>query len=304
MSKSAIYWGAFLLTFGSLLLINKFATIESEFVIFISLWPMFLIFWGLSLIHFPEHIRKMLTAVSAIFLALFLFAIITNGIRSVKTHIFYIHDKVSKHTTNTSKKLKQYFDPAITSANLKINFGVGDLTVLNSKDSSLISEGIFFDFKKKEVPGNPNRMALEIATEGENIIGSIDSDDRLYVLLPKHIDWYIEANLGAADAEFDYSKLKIFSLKINCGASDIEVRLGDESRLQEIDINSGASDITLYIPSESGCRIVSNSFLSDLDLKGFTQNNNTWESRNYNSAENKIEVNLDGAVSAFEVIRY
>ncbi len=304
MSKSSIYWGAFLLTIGTLLLINKFTEIESEFVVFISLWPMFLIFWGLSLIHFPEHIRKLLTALSAIFLALFLFAIFTNGIRSIKTHIFYINDKVSRHTTNVSKKMQEYFAPAITSANLKINFGAGDLKISDSKDSSLISEGAFFDFKKKEMPGNPNRLAMEISASDKNIIGKIDNGEQLDVLLPQHIDWFMEVNIGAADADFNFSKLKIKLLKINCGASDIDVKLGDKIKLQEVSINSGASDITIYIPGESGCKVVSNTFLTDVDVQGFTQTNDTWKSGNYDNTDKKIEINLDGAVSAFKIIRY
>jgi len=50
-----------------------------------------------------------------------------------------------------------------------------------------------------------------------------------------------------------WNKLKVPHLKINCGASDLSLTLGDIASIQHIDINCGASDVQIKIPKSSGC---------------------------------------------------
>lgn len=306
MRKSTIFWGCFLIVLGGLLLINKYYTIESGFTDFISLWPLFLIFWGLSIIKFPEIIRNFLTFLSAVFLALFIFAVITNGLRITKEHIFhweFHHSKKEKYLEKT-KTVNRYFKSNIKSASLKINFGAGELNVRNTDNNSFKVDADYFDFDEGSTPGNQDRIDLEISSADENIINHLGHDREMNMFLPSTPVWYIELNAGAADMNIDLSKLKVPHLKINCGASDLSLTLGNTASIQHIDINCGASDVQIRIPKNSGCQIITNTFLSDKNFQDFTENDGTWVTTNYSTAHNKIDLNIDGGVSDLNVERY
>ncbi len=305
MSKSAIYWGTFLITIGTLLLFNKFNTIAPEFSVFISLWPLFLIFWGLSIIHFPEQIRKILTFLSALFLALFIFAVLANGLHYTKGHFLRWKKHHSSRTVERAKDEKLNFEKNIVAADLNINFGVGSLSIADADDSVLAVNGEYFELERNSIPGNANRTELILSSASDgHFLDKFDNDYEINVYLPKYLDWYIDANIGAAEADLDFSNLKTHLLKIDCGACDLSLKLGMLCKMQEIDIKAGASDISIALPKNAGCRIVSNIFLSDIDIDGFTQINNSWQTANYSAAVNKIEINLDGGVSDFNISRY
>jgi predicted membrane protein len=305
MRKSTIYWGTFLITIGTLLLINKFNTIDTDFTVFISLWPLFLIFWGLSIIHFPEHIRKILTFLSALFLALFIFAIITNGLRITKKHIFHWTQHHSSEMVEYSKKVEHNLGPKVKTADLNINFGVGILQIMPSDDSLFTVDDGYFNLDRNDIPGNDSKIEFNISsTADKHIIDRIDDDDKMKIFLPQYIDWYIDANIGATDADFNLSGLRTPHVKIDCGACDLNIKLGNLCETQELDINCGASDISIFIPKDAGCRIVSDVFLSDIDYEGFINHNDSWQTPNYTNAENKIEINLNGGVSDFNIRRY
>lgn len=306
MSKSTIFWGTFLILIGTLLLINKYNTIDSDFTVFISLWPVFLIFWGLSIIKFPLIMRNILTFLSAVFLALFIFAVVTNGLRITKEHIFhwkYIHHK-SEKLTEKKKNIVKLFDSNVSSVYLKINFAAGELNLTGSNKKEFKIESSDFDFDETITPGNPDRVELKISSIEGHIINGLSSDRDMNLILPQYLDWFLDINIGAADANLNFVNLKIPSIKIDCGATDLTLKLGDKKKIQEVDINCGASDINVKIPKQSGCRIVSNTFLSDENFPGFSENNGVWISDNYSTAQNKIEINIDGGVSDFNVIKY
>ena len=62
MSKKQVYWGVFLITIGGFLLIHSFGMLNCDFSMFIRLWPMFFIFWGISLLKLPDLFKKILSA--------------------------------------------------------------------------------------------------------------------------------------------------------------------------------------------------------------------------------------------------
>jgi hypothetical protein len=236
---------------------------------------------------------------------LFVFAIITNGLRITKTHIFHLTHHHSREFVDYSKTTEYMIGGNIKSADLNINFGVGDLIINEAGDSILRMKGGYFDIKQNSIPGDDSKLEFNISTStDEHIIEKIDNEGEMSISIPKHIDWYIDANIGATDADFDFSMLRTPHIKIKCGVCDFNIKLGNLSETQEIEIDCGASDISILIPEEAGCRIVSNIFLSDIDFDGFMGSNNIWKTPNYTSAKNKIEINLEGVISDLNIRRY
>ena len=104
---------------------------------------------------------------------------------------------------------------------------------------------------------------------------------------------------------FDFSEYKVSDVEINSGASNIDIKLGDLFDLTRIVISTGVSKIRIGIPNNSGCRVECESILSLKDFDGFVKkSSNVYETSNYSSSKNNIEIEFEGAMSEFEVYRY
>ena len=306
MNKSAIYWGTFLISIGFLLLIKSLGAMTTDFQIFIRLWPLFLIFWGLSIIKFPEFLRKILIVLSAVFLALFLFAIFTNGWSFSKHHIFRWHDDMNyEKTIDKEQKAVLIYDSTIKKASLNLDFGAGKFILVDTTSKAIEANGENFTLSDIRDSGKSSHVNINIdGSDDGKYKKEIRGAFNLNLKLNRQIEWYIDADFGAAEADIDLSPFFVPSLNINSGASSLKLTLGNASALQSVSIDCGASDIFIRIPKESGCRLYSNTFLSGRDYEGFTESDGGYVTGNYKEAANKIDIRLNGAISNFNIVKY
>ena len=70
MKPKHVFWGLFLVTLGTLILINNFSIITLNLSGLWKLWPVALILWGISFIINKDFIKVVFAGVIAIVLAL------------------------------------------------------------------------------------------------------------------------------------------------------------------------------------------------------------------------------------------
>jgi hypothetical protein len=117
--------------------------------------------------------------------------------------------------------------------------------------------------------------------------------------------WDISVEMGAGEAIFDLRPYKVSSLRFEGGAASFEAKIGTLEPLTNVTIETGVANVEIEVPKESGCRIVVESGLSSKDFIGFIkQADGTYETSNYNTAANKINISLKGGLSSFEVRKY
>jgi len=117
--------------------------------------------------------------------------------------------------------------------------------------------------------------------------------------------WDIKIEMGAGEAIFDLSNYKVKKLVFEGGAASFEAKLGSQSPITEVVVETGVANIEIEVPESSGCRIVVDSGLSSKDFIGFIeQSDGTYETSNYDTAANKINISLKGGLSSFEVTKY
>jgi hypothetical protein len=98
---------------------------------------------------------------------------------------------------------------------------------------------------------------------------------------------------------------KVSSLRFEGGAASFEAKIGSLEPLTNVTVETGVANIEIEVPTESGCRIVVDSGLSSKDFIGFIkQSDGTYETSNYSTATNKINISLKGGLSSFEVRKY
>jgi hypothetical protein len=117
--------------------------------------------------------------------------------------------------------------------------------------------------------------------------------------------WDIKIEMGAGEAIFDLSNYKVKKLVFEGGAASFEAKLGSQLPITEVVVETGVANIEIEVPESSGCRIVVDSGLSSKDFIGFIeQSDGTYETSNYDTAANKINISLKGGLSSFEVTKY
>jgi hypothetical protein len=101
------------------------------------------------------------------------------------------------------------------------------------------------------------------------------------------------------------SQFKISDLKIDGGASSINVTIGNLNPECRLKINSGASSIHIRIPEEFACEVNTSTVLSSRELTGFNKvGDGTYVTPGYSSSEKNIVIDVDAAVSSLNIERY
>lgn len=117
--------------------------------------------------------------------------------------------------------------------------------------------------------------------------------------------WDITVEMGAGETNFNLENFKIRNLRFEGGAASFEAKIGAKLPQTDVTVETGVASVEIEVPKESGARIVVDSGLSSKDFNGFSkQADGTYKTSNYDSAANKVNINLKGGLSSFEVRKY
>jgi Ca2+/Na+ antiporter len=118
-------------------------------------------------------------------------------------------------------------------------------------------------------------------------------------------EWEINVKTGAAKLDFDLTKFKIRSLKLDGGAATFSVRLGQPLTITNVIVNAGMAETTINIPVTAACRITSDTGLASTHYEGFTETkDHKYETPGFDAATNKIYIKMSGGMADFKVKRY
>jgi len=134
--------------------------------------------------------------------------------------------------------------------------------------------------------------------------GDDKSNSATFKLNPNPV-WDITVETGATSLNFDLTKFKIRTLKLSGGAASFDVKLGQPQASTNVEVSTGMASVNINIPQNAACRIKTDSGLSSTDFDGFTKkDDDTYETPGYETAANKINININGGISDFNVHRY
>ncbi|MEI8046097.1 MAG: DUF5668 domain-containing protein [Bacteroidota bacterium] len=312
MSYRKIFWGILLVIIGILFILKNTGVFFFTWHSMWHLWPVILILWGISIIPIKDWIKLVLSLVTVVVTFI---AIQQYGPKDDHNWKFDWNDngrEFNRDNENEDDSSSTYnnvmsedFDSLTKYAELKLNIGVGNFTI---KDTS---------YKLIEVKHDNDNANYSMTAKAEDSLTTIELSldkgeynngnikNNVNMKLNPNPIWDLDLNVGAAEVNFDFSGFKTRNLKIQGGASDIELKLGAALPLSDVKIEAGAASITLRVPESAGCEIISNTFLSSKDFKGFTKiGQQQYQTPNYATSKNKININLQAGVARVDVIRY
>ena len=306
MSYRKIFWGLLLVMIGVLFILKNTGVLFFSWHTMWQLWPVILILWGISLIPVKDWIKLVLSLLTVL---VTFFAMQQYGPKDKHNWNFEWNDRNNNDDEETvttyNKVMSEDFDSLTRFANLKLNIGVGNFKI---KDTT----NLLIEVKHDNDNANYSMTAktedslsiIDLSLEkGEFNNGNI-RNNVVMKLNPNPI-WDLDLNVGAAEVDFDLSGFKTRYLKIQGGASDIELKLGAALPLTEVKLEAGAASITIRVPESAGCEIISNTFMASKDFSGFTKiGKQQYQTPNFATSTNKIKIDLQAGVASVNVERY
>ena len=122
--------------------------------------------------------------------------------------------------------------------------------------------------------------------------------------LSQEVPITLDVDAGASHLELDLTDLKVTHVSVDTGASTLQVKLPARAGNTLVDIESGAATLDLSVPQGVAARVRVRQGASsiDIDKSRFPmRDTGLYQSADYDTAANKVEINLDGGANTVKV---
>ncbi len=194
-------------------------------------------------------------------------------------------------------------------ARVRLHYAAGQLRVHGGAPAGLLVSGRCGGDVKIESQREGERLEVKLSTKPEVFFTHPQSmwniQSREWDLaLSEEVPLILEIGSGASDVQLDLTYLRVTELKIETGASATTVQLPATAGFTRVDVDSGMASVKLHVPEGVAARIH-----TDGGLAGFNINearfpkvsDNTHRSPDYDTAANKIEIDVETGVGSLEV---
>jgi len=307
MKHQNVFWGILLITLGTLFLFDRLDIFEFEWRLLGRLWPILIILWGVSILP-VKAIFKVTLAVLVGGLGVYMYAQQADGRTGRTTTYDYsydsddevIKDSIVSQTFSyayTDEIQKAVLELEAAAGVYRLDGTTGDLIRAEKRGSKMA-----YNFRVEELDGE-SRVVIsqrDAAVKFRN-----NKTTHFDMMLNTNPQWSFDLDVGAAELNFDLSPFQVAEIDLDGGAAAINIKLGEQALATHIKIDAAASAIVIRIPVTAACRILSSTVLSSKSFKGFENlENGNYETPDFAAGSQQIFIDIDAAVSSFEVKRY
>lgn len=114
----------------------------------------------------------------------------------------------------------------------------------------------------------------------------------------------LDVDAGASSMDFDLTDLKVTRMKVDMGASTLKIKFPANAGNTVVDIDAGAASLDFDIPDGVAARLRLKQGASTMDVNQLRfplQGNGFYQSSDYETAINKVEIDLDGGANTLKV---
>ncbi len=288
-----MFMGIILIGLGFFYLARNMGWLPQDAVINLAqLWPVLLIFIGLSMFSVRNWIAGILGFIFTFLVLIVVAFTMFGGILSVeKATESPIVIPVDESTEYVDLQIRHIFG--------RIFLGSGTVdNISGTLRSSIANLNVWNE------PKDGSQSIFVDSEWGENWRSSAWRERKINDL-SLNIDpnvlthFYIEG--GASEMSLDLRGIRTDLIGINSGAANMDLFLGNREALQVVKINAGASKINISAPTGTGVHIELKTGIVSKDLDGLRKiSDNVYESEDYESAEKKIDIDLNLGASDLE----
>jgi len=309
-----IFWGMLLILLGVLFILQNFNVIDIQWYGLWQLWPAFLILWGVSILPTNNWVKTILVAIVLTASAY----LMVN--KPVEKDLGWMHRHFDKDYSyddeeesydyddeNVSQDFYIAYEDSVSSAIINFDMAAGSFYIqdttnylLNFSKTGDLGEYTY------NIKRTGDKAKINIKRAGEELSrNDHHKDHRVNLTLNQQPVWSLNLDVGAAKVDFDLTRFKVKKIDMDGGAASIKLKLGNHVPKSYVNIDAGASQIILKIPHDAGCDLHLNSVLSGKTITGFEKiDGGHYRTDNFDTAENKIFITMDAAVSSYTITRY
>jgi hypothetical protein len=308
MKTSKIVWGMFLIFLGLVLLLDNLDIINFYWGSVSRFWPVVFILIGMNMLMSRLENKKLVAPLVALTTFLVLGVIGYQGLQPSKSSWIIINNDDNDNDTLAYNRAN-FIEPYQGSERVELNlFGAATSFRLSESTTNLFEADVNQRFGKYTLKKSKSD-SLEVLNfkmrDDKRIIHDDWDANKSIIRLNSLPIWDINIEMGAGEVRFDLTPFKVNSLNFKGGAASFEAEIGTKQPLTNVSVEAGLASVKIIVPSESGCKIDVDSGLSSKDFIGFNKmSDGSYETSNYSTAKNKVNIQLEGGLSSFEVIRY
>lgn len=194
-----------------------------------------------------------------------------------------------------------------TEAEIHFNYGAGRMVISSGAKPQELLSGSFTGGITEELHRNNGKAFLKINTPTDFIFPGVwpagQHGLNWNINLTNEIPLQLHIHSGACEARLDLTDLKVTELNIETGASSTDVTLPQNAGFTRVVVKSGAAEVKLHVPQGVAAFIRESSGLSgiNVDTNRFPQSGHTYQSADYSTAENKVEIFYEGGVGSVDI---
>ena len=307
MKNSNLFWGGILVALGILFILNNLNFLDFNWWNIFRMWPMLLVLLGVTLLPIKNGIKMALTFIILAITIALLFTD-TSFNRSGRS-IRYNWDFSDSRDYNKYKRSDQHFyEPYhsdVDEATLDIEAVAGDFSIGGNTNNliEIWQDGNVgpYVFSTRR---NGNHQYLDLNLKDSHLRMKRLIND-VEIQLSEKLVWDINLESGAAKIDLDLSDYRTGTIDIQGGASSTYLKLSDLQKKTSVNIESGASAITIAIPENAGCELTTSTILSSKNFSGFSRiEKGLYQTDNFETAKNKVYIDIEAAVTSLRVRRY
>jgi hypothetical protein len=193
-----------------------------------------------------------------------------------------------------------------TEAEIRVDYGAGELRI--DGGSSALADGTFEGGVEHEVRHHDGRALLRLRSPSPVTwvwpwSWGPGMRRRWHLRLTERIPMSLSVHSGASDCHLDLERLKVTRLRIESGASSLNVILPARAGHTEVRVSTGAASLSMRVPEGVAARIRVDSALSstDVDRSRFPREGGVYRSPGYDSAANRLDIKIDTGVGSISV---
>jgi hypothetical protein len=185
-------------------------------------------------------------------------------------------------------------------AHLEIRHGGGSLRVDPGSDRLTLLRGTFRGGVRDRIRRRGDRLEVRLESEGGRWLGW--GSRRWDLELAPGIPISIDLQIGASDSALDLSALTVPSLDVHTGASHTRAVLPERGETA-VRIQAGAASVDLVVPAGVAGRVRFQGGLASrkVDESRFPRTGNEYRSLDYETADNRVDVEVQGGAGSFTV---
>jgi hypothetical protein len=185
-------------------------------------------------------------------------------------------------------------------ASVKVRFGGGELTAGPAQSGILLS-GEFEAGPARTRETGPGRWELE--PESPVNWPWWERTPRWQIGLTTEVPLELRLEIGAAKTRMDLTETRLRRLRIGTGASDTRIRLPRAAGETFVRADGGAASLTFEVPASVAARVHSRMALGSTTVDPrFPRTVDGWESPDWGSAANRVEIEIQGGVGSARVV--